>query len=151
VKGVKFWDGGLVNNNPIDEVWNERGYLFPHQPTTCVIILGTGVTEQRPPKSILPVIGKGKRILENVTDVQRVHIRFKGQMENERVEYFRFNPNTANDDIGLADYKKLDTLERHTISYLSREEVKTQISRCALLLVRRSEEPGPLDEAYQPE
>jgi hypothetical protein len=28
IKGVNFWEGGLANNIPIDEVWIQRGYLF---------------------------------------------------------------------------------------------------------------------------
>jgi hypothetical protein len=95
-----------------------------------VISRGTGVTEQKPSKSIIPIIGKGKRLLEKVTGVQCIHFRFRSQMENQRIDYFRFNPDTANDNIGLADYKMLDTLERH------------------ILCVRRSERKFHNDYSY---
>jgi predicted acylesterase/phospholipase RssA len=137
VGGVKYWDGGLANNNPIDEVWGEKSTVFGQQPVACILSLGTGFSSRKPKKSILPVIGRGKRVLDNVTNVDRVHERFGWDVVRPSdLEYFRFNPSTADDKIGLADYKLLRRLEAHTERYLEDNDVKLDIKRCAQLLAR---------------
>ena len=138
VEGVKFWDGGLANNNPVLEVLAERSQLYPQRPVNCMISLGTGFSERKPSKSTLAVMGKGKRILKNVTNVNINHERAREQLRTDEVPYFRFNPSTAEDEIGLADYKLLDALTRHTETYLDRNEIKTQTRQCAELLYHRS-------------
>ncbi len=138
VEGVKFWDGGLANNNPVLEVLAERSQLYPQRPVNCMISLGTGFSERKPTKSTLAVLGKGKRILDNVTNVNINHERAREQLGTDGVPYFRFNPSTAEDEIGLADYKLLDALARHTETYLDQGQIKTQIKHCAELLYHRS-------------
>ena len=138
VEGVKFWDGGLANNNPVLEVLAERSQLYPQRPVNCMISLGTGFSEHKPSKSTLAVLGKGKRVLNNVTNVNINHERAREQLRTDGVPYFRFNPSTAEDEIGLADYKLLNALARHTETYLDREQIKAQIKQCAELLYHRS-------------
>jgi hypothetical protein len=45
VKGVEFWDGGLLNNNPVDQIWRARMDLVegdaPLPKVNCVLSLGT--------------------------------------------------------------------------------------------------------------
>ncbi|KAL9615094.1 MAG: hypothetical protein Q9167_000412 [Letrouitia subvulpina] len=138
VKGVKFWDGGLANNNPVLEVLAERSQIYPQWRMNCMISLGTGFSERKPSKSMLAVLGKGKQILKNVTNVNINHERAREQLLTDGVPYFRFNPSTADDEIGLADYKSLDALVEHTERYLDREQIKSQIEQCAELLYHRS-------------
>lgn len=137
VEGVKFWDGGLANNNPVLEVLAERSQVYPQRPVNCVISLGTGFSERKPSKSTLAVLGKGKQILENVTNVNINDNRAREQLRTLGVPYFRFNPSTAEDEIGLADFRLLDALADHTRTYLSREEIGMQIRQCAELLYHR--------------
>ena len=127
VEGVKFWDGGLANNNPILEVWAERSQVYPQRSVKCVISLGTGFSERKPSKSTLAVLGKGKQVLKNVTNVNINHERAREQLRTHGVPYFRFNPSTAEDEIGLADFRLLDALVEHTRTYLDRVGVRTQI------------------------
>ena len=132
VNGIKFWDGGLENNNPVDEVWAEKG---PGRPA-CVISLGTGASRRKgTTKSWIPAVGIGKRILRSVTQVEGRHRNFKERMENEEIPYFRFNPSTADDNIGLAEYQKFDKLEQHTLNYLQRDDVQSDLRECARILV----------------
>ncbi|RMD40875.1 hypothetical protein DV735_g4252, partial [Chaetothyriales sp. CBS 134920] len=37
---ISFWDGGLLNNNPVDQVWDAR-YDLPHARRHCVVSIGT--------------------------------------------------------------------------------------------------------------
>lgn len=59
MEGVKFWDGGLANNNPVLEVLAEQSQLYPQRPVNCMISPGTGFSERKASKSTLAVIGKG--------------------------------------------------------------------------------------------
>ncbi|KAK5051392.1 hypothetical protein LTR84_003044 [Exophiala bonariae] len=140
VAGVKFWDGGLANNNPVLEVLGEKSRMFPGMSINCLISLGTGFSERKPTKSILPVLGKGKRILGNVTNVHINDARAAEQTATPNAAdryYFRFNPSTSEDEIGLADHKMLDALTAHTARYLDRENVRSDVQRCAELLYHR--------------
>lgn len=140
VNGVKFWDGGLANNNPVLEVLGEKSTIFPGLTTNCLVSLGTGFSERKPTKSILPVLGKGKRVLGNVTNVHINDARAKELTSTSNASdryYFRFNPSTADDEIGLADYKMLNALTKHTERYLDHENVRTDVWRCAELLCHR--------------
>jgi hypothetical protein len=138
VEGVKFWDGGLANNNPVLEVLSERLLAYPGRKINCVISLGTGFSECKPTKSVFTAVGKGKQVLKNVTNVNINHERAEEQLKAENVSYFRFNPSTAEDKIGLADYKLLKALSSHTERYLGREQTKALIKDSALLLYHRS-------------
>jgi hypothetical protein len=130
----RFWDGGLANNNPVQEVWAEAQGLFRARPANCIISLGTGFSERKPRRSLLPVLGRGKKILKNVTNTERPHLRVAEEAGNRGVPYYRFNPSTAQDQIGLADHKLLDALEEHTVNFLGGQEVQAEIRRCAELL-----------------
>ncbi|KAJ9657329.1 hypothetical protein H2201_008233 [Coniosporium apollinis] len=151
VQGHKFWDGGLANNNPVQEVWAEAQSFFRARPINCLISLGTGYTERKPKKSLFPVLGKGKKILRNVTNTELKHELVKEQAENQRVPYFRFNASTAQDRIGLADYMLLGALEEHTERFLDREDIETDIKKCAELLARRPDSANscrtPMEDA----
>lgn len=136
IEGVKFWDGGLANNNPVLEVMAEGSDFF-RRPVNCVISLGTGYSKRKPSKSISAMVGKGKQILKNVTNVNFNHERARERCQENATPYFRFNPSTADDDIGLADYKSLEALTMHTETYLRTEQVKTQIKQCAELIHQR--------------
>jgi predicted acylesterase/phospholipase RssA len=132
VNGVKFWDGGLENNNPINELWSEKGNIRPR----CVISLGTGFSARSNSKSFLPPLTKLKKILTNLTKVDGRHRQFKKTAEDERIPYFRFNPPMGNDKIDLADYKKLKRLEKYTLDYLKSDEVEAEIKYCAAILAQ---------------
>ena len=134
VEGIKFWDGGLANNNPVLEVFNERSQLFPGRPVNCVISLGTGFSERKPSKSTFAVVGKGKRVLQNVFNVENDHENAREQFQANAIPYSQFNPSTADDEIGLADYKSLEALTMYTEKYLDTEQIKRQIKRCADLI-----------------
>ena len=52
-KSSEFWDGGLLNNNPIDQLWRARldlvGDTAPPPKVTCVLSLGTSWSSADPP------------------------------------------------------------------------------------------------------
>jgi predicted acylesterase/phospholipase RssA len=141
ISGKEYWDGGLAYNNPAHEVWAEAESLFGAKLVNCFISLGTGFSERKPKRSLFPVLGKGKKILQSVTNTQRMHTLLEERTRNRGIPYFRFNASTARDKIGLADYQLLDTLEKHTVTYLKDEDTQTYIKQCAELLAHRSLRP----------
>ncbi|KAF9343942.1 hypothetical protein BGX26_004995 [Mortierella sp. AD094] len=133
-KGLVFWDGGLLNNNPIDQLWYARhDVVGPEEPEpliSCVISLGTGYTKPGDPASswfkLVGVVSsvvalatntnaKGKDFSRHISDLNR-------RPEHKNTKYIRFNPPLLNNNIDLADYTKMELLIKLTNKYLQHEE-----------------------------
>ena len=65
---VTFWDGGLLNNNPIDQLWRARLDLVKDNElapkVSCVLSLGTSWSKKSPPSMLdfldkVPLLGRG--------------------------------------------------------------------------------------------
>ena len=130
VGGKTYWDGAVENNNPIDEVWTEKGI----DPARCVVSLGTGVSERKERKG-LGSLGRAQRLVKILTQTETNHKRYQGRLAELGIPYYRFNPTTNQDDIKLDEYKKLDALEEHTKNYLAEEQVAADIRACARVLI----------------
>ncbi|GCB20451.1 calcium-independent phospholipase A2-gamma [Aspergillus awamori] len=135
VDGVGYWDGGLRANNPVRAVWEEKRRVFPDRGTKCVMSVGTGHPIQVT-GSWVPFIGNATRILHHVMNPEVSHLDFEETANRHNIEYERFDPSLENDDIGLADYGKLDILEKHTTNYLNAEVTRSKIEHFANLLAR---------------
>jgi len=138
IRGKKIWDGGLSYNNLVSEVLREATDLFGEHSVSCVVSLGTGMrpANLKPKKSIWPVLGKGKKVLERVTDVQQPHKEFEEDRKREKFEYFRFSPDIKGDRIGLADYKMIEKLRTYVDEFLRDPATDTALGSCAELLAR---------------
>ena len=136
--GVKYWDGGVENNNPINELFTENG----GNRVKCCVSLGTGMSERKEKKSLIPVFGRVKRLAKILTQTETNHKRYKERLAAEGVPYFRFNPTTRQDDIGLDEYKRLNVLEKHTRDYLARDDIAADIKRAASILAGHNELQG---------
>ena len=140
-KGVTFWDGGLLNNNPIDQLWNAR---FDAEPVRCILSLGAS----RPTKTVLgpfALVNKIKQIAGFLTDCEPKHQDFERMIRRmntkrpdyEQIQYFRLNASTGSESIDLSDYRKVDDLKKYTNKYLDTPEVQETILRCAWMLAKR--------------
>jgi len=143
VGGIKYFDGGLENNNPIDKVWVERAPVRPN----CVLSLGTGMFKASPRKRFVPgFMDKTAKILSNLTNVQDRHKNFARNMAKENIAYFRFDPKLEV-KINLDDHAKMHELERMTEEYLGLDnedtpnEVRENLKACAKKLVEVSDGP----------
>ncbi|KAF8920980.1 acyl transferase/acyl hydrolase/lysophospholipase [Dissophora ornata] len=132
-KGLVFWDGGLLNNNPIDQLWYARhdvvGPKDPEPPISCVISLGTGYSKPGDPANswfklvgvVSSVVGfatntnaKGKDFSRHISDLNE-----RPGYQNTR--YLRYNPPLKGHDIDLADYTKLDLMIELTNDYIKKD------------------------------
>lgn len=133
---LNFWDGGLLNNNPIDQLWYARYELVePEQPTpsvSCVISLGTGYTKPGSPSdSWFNLAGIASSVMGFATntnakgkDFSRHMTILRNRPEHSETRYVRLNPPLGAKNIGLADYTKMEELKQIGIAYI--KDVKNQ-------------------------
>ncbi|PTB78445.1 FabD/lysophospholipase-like protein [Trichoderma longibrachiatum ATCC 18648] len=131
---LTFWDGGLLNNNPIDQLWYARYELVepqePAPPVSCVISLGTGYTrpDASPSESWFQLVGVAASVMGFATntnakgkDFSRHMTALNNRPEHAKTRYVRLNPPLGKSEIGLADYTKMEELKT-----LAREYVRDE-------------------------
>ncbi|KAG0332597.1 hypothetical protein BG000_009883 [Podila horticola] len=128
-----FWDGGLLNNNPITQLWYDRhDVVAPNAsgpPISCVISLGTG--HKKPdssPTLWFRLIGIASTVMSFATSTNAKDKEFESHMYDlngrpkyKNTKYIRFDPPLQH-DIGLADYSKMGDLIQATNYYLQSAE-----------------------------
>ncbi|KAF9695701.1 hypothetical protein EKO04_006652 [Ascochyta lentis] len=145
-KQLVFWDGGLLNNNPIDQLWYARYELVqpsdPAPPISCVISLGTGfVGAASPSDSMIHLAGVVGNVMDFSTntnakakDFTRHMNRLKQRSEHTKSQYVRLQPNLGADKIGLAEYTRMEDLKKLTRVYLEKADSQKWIEKavCAI-------------------
>ncbi|KPM44184.1 hypothetical protein AK830_g2320 [Neonectria ditissima] len=141
-----FWDGGLLNNNPIDQLWYSRYDLVasdePAPPVSCVISLGTGFSRSgSPDNSWIRLAGVASSVMDFATNTNAKGKDFSRHMkhlntrpEYEKTEYLRFNPDLGANAVGLADYTKMEFLKKITREDLARPGSQDYIERAVRAL-----------------
>jgi len=153
-ENMNFWDGGLLNNNPINQLWDNRYDLVKqHRPApkvSVVLSLGTSWSDPKKPGllRLVNVVGKASSFMTNVEaknrDFARYLNRARGRVDaNRNTRYYRFNTPTNNVEIALHEYLKMDKLIEFTNTFLSHETTQKDIENCAKLLIGM---PVPRDE-----
>ena len=137
---IKFWDGGLLNNNPVDQVWDARYDLPAARETdpqtnveryiepvvTCVVSIGTSFYSPTLPDDGTDLPNILKKTVGFATNTQAKHWDFMGNniRRNRRLpvehqtKYFRYNA-PARQDYHLDDYQSMPKLETDTANYLA--------------------------------
>jgi predicted acylesterase/phospholipase RssA len=145
-KGLSFWDGGLLNNNPINQLWDNRYDLVKQHelaPTVSVVVsLGTSWSTPKKPGllRLVNLISKASSFMTNVEakhrDFKRYLNRVKGRVDqNANTMYYRFNTPTEKLEISLHEYLKIKDLKDCTTKYLALKTTQDDILACAKLLV----------------
>lgn len=134
--GLRFWDGGLLNNNPIHQLWTARYDLAepqpdptrpanPAPPVSCIISLGTSWSDKTPsgPFRFINTVTRLAPFLTNTEaknrDFRRESNRINARLPpEEQTAYFRFNTPTGNETFTLDDYQQMGRLEELTEIYL---------------------------------
>jgi hypothetical protein len=106
---VVFWDGGLLNNNPIDQLWRARldlvGLDDPAPKVACVLSLGTSWSKKGPPTfsdkwprlsaflqstTKLPLVGNGiSKLIDWITPAEQ-SIEFLTNTEAKHLDFHRY-------------------------------------------------------------
>ncbi|KAF7556323.1 hypothetical protein G7Z17_g1540 [Cylindrodendrum hubeiense] len=137
-----FWDGGLLNNNPIDQLWYARYDLVepeePAPPVSCVISLGTGYesVDKLSTWSLLRLPGVATSVMDFATntnakgkDFSRHMTNLNRRPEHAKTLYVRFSPELKGVEIGLADYLKMDMLKDITTKELDKESSEVYVQK----------------------
>jgi predicted acylesterase/phospholipase RssA len=145
-KGLRFWDGGLLNNNPIHQLWAARydttdSETAPAPVVGCILSLGTSWSE-KPPSSIFRFINTVTTATSFMTNTEAKHRDFERELnrlrkrepENKATKYFRFNTPTGKVTFNLDDYQQMDELAKITTDWL--ETQHDSIVECASFLHR---------------
>ncbi|KAF9940702.1 hypothetical protein BGZ67_007043 [Mortierella alpina] len=142
-KGLVFWDGGLLNNNPIDQLWYERYDLVgPNEsqpPVSCVISLGTGHKKPGDDKPSLwfRLLGVASSVMAFATTTHAKDKKFESHMldlnkrpEYKDTKYIRFDTPLEH-EISLIDYRKIGELATKTYEFLQTPEQQQRLEDTA--------------------
>jgi predicted acylesterase/phospholipase RssA len=130
---VKFVDGGLGKNNPVNLVIREARSLWPTRPFAVVVSLGTGMPQMK------PVGTKATEVLATcirlATDAENTAREFRERQPHmvQMHKYFRFNVEQGLQNVGMEEWKTLGSVvEPATKDYL--DKIQGEIEICAGVL-----------------
>jgi predicted acylesterase/phospholipase RssA len=163
---IVFWDGGLLNNNPIDQLWRARLDLVPlNDPApkvNCVLSIGTSWCTAESPSFFdkfgsfgkwlkgkilqwIPILAPVEKLIPFLTNTEAKHLDFSRYMQrlshrhtevDAQTQYFRFNTPTGNTYIDMSDYKKMDDLANITKTWLASSDSNQFVNDCAKALAK---------------
>ncbi|KAE9967579.1 hypothetical protein BLS_006277 [Venturia inaequalis] len=153
-KKLRFWDGGLLNNNPIDQLWAARFELVeakdPEPDISCIVSLGTGWSTEQPSGWIrwfrfintlttatLFMTNTRAKHMDFQRHIETLNFRQREHKQNETL-YFRFDTPTKDESFNLDDYQKMPKLKKLIETYMDKV-IAAEIEVCAKSL-KRSEE-----------
>jgi len=125
----RYSDGGLLENNPVQQVHGEASEVFEDR-EQILISLGTGTTKSTKfDPNLLTVADSLARL---ATDTERTADAFYRREDAKAAkagQYFRFNvPGLG--DIGLEESARLHDIELETEKYLNNPEVGQKVVSC---------------------
>ncbi|KAH7359473.1 acyl transferase/acyl hydrolase/lysophospholipase [Plectosphaerella cucumerina] len=146
VMGEEFWDGGLLNNNPINQVWDARydlisisqGTPVPEPQVSCVVSIGTGRVKKPVQQSGWVALNTISTAVSYVTNTEAKHKDFCHKIgrlnarSERKICYFRFNVELK-EEINLDDWQSMRTLKSITEDQLP--GWNTLIEQCAHCLM----------------
>lgn len=146
---IRFWDGGVLNNNPVEQVYNSRfdlvGVHDAPPAVSCVLSLGCGWTNNSKPSFLIRVLNTVSRYSEGfLANTEAKHRDFQRlvQRMNDRkaanLNYFRLNCPCGDTRFDMADYTIMPKLEALTTKYIRTDpDAVRAITACAEMLARR--------------
>ena len=141
-----FADGGLRNNNPIEELKKEARRIWPDDlqfPFGVLLSIGTG-------RQISKDLGSGIRPLVDAlsriaTDSEATARRFADNNHEELVKkkrYFRFNA-VGLENVSLEEWKKRPVIEAATERYCNERPVQEALEDCVRAVHWKFHNPEP--------
>lgn len=129
-------DGGLRNNNPINEAMDEINTEFGDKEIACIISIGTGVSKTEFFGNGLMSIAKA--CAKIATDTEEAERTFRNnhtkpnQMLHDR--YFRFEVDQGLQNVGMEEWKNMEHIWSVTTSYLDDLKRREMLDECATKL-----------------
>lgn len=160
-------DGGLLNNNPVERVWDARYELgnATGKPPQVSLVVSLGTAKGQPDPIAPPATEKDamiilKRfltrpgsavqrfltIIDLATNTEEPHRDFEQRMyyrnsvREDKTHYFRFNAEIDKDRcIKLENVKGMKGLREDTETLLRNSDVQEMVNKCAEQLVKNPE------------
>ncbi|CAE6528714.1 unnamed protein product [Rhizoctonia solani] len=131
-----YIDGGLRFNNPIQQLLQEAGNVFPSDRRVGLILsLGTGIRNpiQFHRAGLIPIpklqwYRVSKLHQKIALNCEHKHQNVEKKFESRPNIYFRFNVDQGMADIGLEEWKMLGQIEKNTEEYTRKGEPNKQIN-----------------------
>jgi len=133
--GATLRDGGMLNNNPIEELVNEvtTQREFQDKEISCIVSIGTGMLKQNILGDSLATVAKNCANI--ATETEGTHRAFEdrecGDNGRFRGKYFRFNVAHGVEDVSLEEWKAMAAMYDFTYSYLKESEIRDKVIRCS--------------------
>ena len=133
----RFWDGGLLSNNPVDQVWAARNDL-DIRPVTCLLSVGASYADNLGQETCLLKIGLA--VTEYATNTESKHKSFEHKWKSMQTSgrgsflYARLNVPTGHDKIAMDKVEHMGLFKQKTREYLQTYSAKTTINQLASIL-----------------
>lgn len=138
-------DGGLRNNNPINEIVDEVRTEFPGREISCLVSIGTGVSKTEFFGNGLVSIAKACAKIATDTEEAERTFRNNHTMPNQSLHdrYFRFEVEQGLQNVGMEEWKHMEHIWSVTTSYLNDSKRVEMFDDCAekLRAFRSAAEP----------
>lgn len=136
VMNKEFWDGGLLNNNPINQVWDarydlvpiEEGEGMPDPPQiSCVVSIRTGRVKKPVQQLGWGFLNTVSTVMSYATNTEAKHQDFERKIDRldkrrkEGIRYWRFDVE-LDKPIKLDDWQSMPKLEKITQDQLTAED-----------------------------
>ncbi|RBA22458.1 hypothetical protein FPRO05_00805 [Fusarium proliferatum] len=149
IEGMKFVDGALGANNPVDQVEEEAmeiwcpstGNLQPL--VKCFISIGTGrLPAYNIDDRVDKFIGALAKMATDAEKIAEASIK-RWRQHFEQGRYFRFNVDHGLQTVGMKEYRKKRDIQAATDRYLDSQVQSFWVQRCVenLILKKRSTRP----------
>lgn len=135
---VTLHDGGLRNNNPIQELIDEIRVEFSGRDVCCIISIGTGIKATEFFKNDLISIAKSCVNIATDTALTESNFRrnYASQGQQYEKKYFRFEVEQGMQETGLEEWRHMNRIWGLTDAYLTDEKRREALGDCASLLQR---------------
>lgn len=134
--GLKFVDGALGENNPVNQLYQEARTLYVGSTIGCLVSIGTGVSRDLQLGSSLIGVARGCAAI--ATDTSKIAQQFEDSYAAEGRElcnrYFRFNVEQGVVGVGLDEWSKASKMTTATHKYLEERRTKKEIDKCVSCL-----------------
>ena len=132
-------------NNPVEFVVEQATSLYPSQPISCVVSLGTGTrrvigyAKPDPFQKLLPT--KLVRVLRQIaTDCEYQSERMARRLNQpgRPNSYFRLNVDEGLQGVSLDEWNRQGDVATHTMQYLNKHEIDQKVDQLVSMLKGKS-------------
>ncbi|KAI8716606.1 PNPLA domain-containing protein [Fusarium sp. LHS14.1] len=137
IDDMKYLDGGLGANNPVDEVVGEARYIMGRETedlkplVKCFISIGTGNAGMKPVSdNFLQFVSETLVRISTNTESTADRFALAWRDLSDAHRYFRFNVEQGLQDVELSEYKESGKIKMATQVYLEKVDSAAMVGKC---------------------